>query len=227
VAERVGFEPTNTREDVTGIPVQRLRPLGHLSNQLLAKTFSTASSSAWPAAPPRKGANDTPSRLRKCLLWGVEGGRRVEARIGLFSRRRGGCIQSRDVQRIGRVGIVQPGRDLQRGNAGRPHIRLGVVARTTQGSQVLATRETYEGSHNSDQRKATPHLFTTFSRPAAGVQREKSTQYASGAQRSQHSRLMFRGQLSERQAYTALYHSHSRQGPLCGNRIRLEKQVTM
>jgi hypothetical protein len=31
MAERVGFEPTNTREDVTGIPVQRLRPLGHLS----------------------------------------------------------------------------------------------------------------------------------------------------------------------------------------------------
>jgi hypothetical protein len=31
LAERVGFEPTNTREDVTGIPVQRLRPLGHLS----------------------------------------------------------------------------------------------------------------------------------------------------------------------------------------------------
>ncbi len=33
LAERVGFEPTNTREDVTGIPVQRLRPLGHLSFQ--------------------------------------------------------------------------------------------------------------------------------------------------------------------------------------------------
>jgi hypothetical protein len=33
LAERVGFEPTNTREDVTGIPVQRLRPLGHLSHQ--------------------------------------------------------------------------------------------------------------------------------------------------------------------------------------------------
>ena len=33
MAERVGFEPTNTREDVTGIPVQRLRPLGHLSMQ--------------------------------------------------------------------------------------------------------------------------------------------------------------------------------------------------
>src|ERR1700737_3483585 len=40
MAERVGFEPTNTREDVTGIPVQRLRPLGHLSNQSLVKTFS-------------------------------------------------------------------------------------------------------------------------------------------------------------------------------------------
>jgi hypothetical protein len=31
VAERQGFEPWNTCEDVTGIPVQRLRPLGHLS----------------------------------------------------------------------------------------------------------------------------------------------------------------------------------------------------
>ena len=31
MAERVGFEPTNTGEDVTEIPVQRLRPLGHLS----------------------------------------------------------------------------------------------------------------------------------------------------------------------------------------------------
>src|SRR3569832_1240106 len=31
VADRVGFEPTNTREDVTGFPIQRLRPLGHLS----------------------------------------------------------------------------------------------------------------------------------------------------------------------------------------------------
>ena len=33
LAERVGFEPTNTLADVTGIPVQRLRPLGHLSIQ--------------------------------------------------------------------------------------------------------------------------------------------------------------------------------------------------
>ena len=45
MAERVGFEPTNTREDVTGIPVQRLRPLGHLSDQALARIFSKASSS--------------------------------------------------------------------------------------------------------------------------------------------------------------------------------------
>jgi hypothetical protein len=27
----VGFEPTYTLSDITGIPVQRLRPLGHLS----------------------------------------------------------------------------------------------------------------------------------------------------------------------------------------------------
>src|SRR5882757_4258830 len=45
MAERVGFEPTNTREDVTGIPVQRLRPLGHLSDQALARTFSKSSNS--------------------------------------------------------------------------------------------------------------------------------------------------------------------------------------
>ena len=113
-----------------------------------------------PAGRPRKGANDTPSRLRKCLLWGVEGGRRIEARIGLFPRRGGGCIQSRDVQSIGRLGSVQPGRDLQRGNAGRPHIRLGVMARGSQGSQVLATRETHEGNQDSDQRKTIPHLVT-------------------------------------------------------------------
>src|SRR5579872_2759288 len=31
MAERVGFEPTKPREEFTGIPVQRLRPLGHLS----------------------------------------------------------------------------------------------------------------------------------------------------------------------------------------------------
>src|SRR5882762_4124986 len=41
VAERVGFEPTNTREDVTGIPVQRLRPLGHLSIQHVTTTYSS------------------------------------------------------------------------------------------------------------------------------------------------------------------------------------------
>src|SRR5690348_4005593 len=37
LAERVGFETTNTGEDVTGIPVQRLRPLGHLSDQWLTE----------------------------------------------------------------------------------------------------------------------------------------------------------------------------------------------
>ena len=36
LAERQGFEPWNTREDVTGIPVQRLRPLGHLSENVNA-----------------------------------------------------------------------------------------------------------------------------------------------------------------------------------------------
>src|ERR1700683_1560890 len=39
VAERVGFEPTNTREDVTGIPVQRLRPLRHLSIKCLTAIY--------------------------------------------------------------------------------------------------------------------------------------------------------------------------------------------
>ncbi len=34
LAERVGFEPTYTLSDITGIPVQRLRPLGHLSRSI-------------------------------------------------------------------------------------------------------------------------------------------------------------------------------------------------
>jgi hypothetical protein len=34
LAERVGFEPTYTLSDITGIPVQRLRPLGHLSETI-------------------------------------------------------------------------------------------------------------------------------------------------------------------------------------------------
>jgi hypothetical protein len=38
LAERVGFEPTYTGEDVTGIPVQRLRPLGHLSGAFKLKS---------------------------------------------------------------------------------------------------------------------------------------------------------------------------------------------
>src|SRR5688500_6530199 len=40
MAERQGFEPWNTREDVTGIPVQRLRPLGHLSQTFDRSTKS-------------------------------------------------------------------------------------------------------------------------------------------------------------------------------------------
>ncbi len=33
MADRVGFEPTNTFWDVTHFPGERLRPLGHLSTQ--------------------------------------------------------------------------------------------------------------------------------------------------------------------------------------------------
>ncbi len=53
MAERVGFEPTNTREDVTGIPVQRLRPLGHLSGAANHKAWAPE---AHPAGAPLAGA---------------------------------------------------------------------------------------------------------------------------------------------------------------------------
>jgi hypothetical protein len=39
LAERVGFEPTYTLSDITGIPVQRLRPLGHLSESNTYELF--------------------------------------------------------------------------------------------------------------------------------------------------------------------------------------------
>jgi integrase len=53
LAERVGFEPTYTGEDVTGIPVQRLRPLGHLSGastQIRARRLQARSPSGKPDA---------------------------------------------------------------------------------------------------------------------------------------------------------------------------------
>src|SRR5690606_7669607 len=65
LAERVGFEPTNTCEDVTGIPVQRLRPLGHLSSKarrLHGGTVSWQTGQAPPCGgmPSREGCLDTP-----------------------------------------------------------------------------------------------------------------------------------------------------------------------
>src|SRR5579872_3607240 len=60
LAERVGFEPTNTREDVTGIPVQRLRPLGHLSNQRLTYAFSNHPGT--PGTARKTAANDKACR---------------------------------------------------------------------------------------------------------------------------------------------------------------------
>jgi hypothetical protein len=108
----------------------------------------------------RKGANDTPSGLRRCLLWRIERRWLIEARIALLSGRRCRRIQGRDVQGVGRVRRIQPGRNLQGRDARRPHVRLGVVARTGHGSQVLATRETHEGNQDSDQRRTIPHLVT-------------------------------------------------------------------
>src|SRR6187200_376606 len=52
LAERVGFEPTYTGEDVTGIPVQRLRPLGHLSGALTCKSGRAGYSPAARQANP-------------------------------------------------------------------------------------------------------------------------------------------------------------------------------
>ena len=56
MAERVGFEPTNTGEDVTGIPVQRLRPLGHLSDQSLTPALRERVEAD--ASPSARAAND-------------------------------------------------------------------------------------------------------------------------------------------------------------------------
>ena len=72
VAERQGFEPWNTREDVTGIPVQRLRPLGHLSvSNNLGAVFGAglrpARYYAPPCAPPLRG-RCRDSRHRSNLL---------------------------------------------------------------------------------------------------------------------------------------------------------------
>ena len=66
LAERVGFEPTNTREDVTGIPVQRLRPLGHLSIQCITGIIRDSSNQSC-VGPAYFGGGASPGA-------GVDGG---------------------------------------------------------------------------------------------------------------------------------------------------------
>jgi hypothetical protein len=78
MAERQGFEPWNTREDVTGIPVQRLRPLGHLSRNFCSlyqiacrRRLGLESSSALlrtSCAPPLRGRLSSPARNRSSSL---------------------------------------------------------------------------------------------------------------------------------------------------------------
>src|SRR5690606_30024523 len=70
LAERVGFEPTNTREGITGIPVQRLRPLGHLSGRILA------------ASCPRRGHRPAPLAGRAILPYGTLSGAAAAAAGG-------------------------------------------------------------------------------------------------------------------------------------------------
>jgi hypothetical protein len=136
-----------------------------------------------PRTPPasaglHKGANDTPSRLRRRLLWHIERGRLIEAAIVLFAGRRCRRIQRRNVQRVGRIRRIQPWRNLQGGNAGRLHVGLGVVARTAHVSQVPATRESHQDSHNSDHNEAIPHLLPFHGlRPGFNGVRETRTPY--------------------------------------------------
>src|ERR1700722_8905804 len=53
LAERVGFEPTNTFWDVTHFPGERLRPLGHLSvNRILIKPTAGGIDSGHPGPRP-------------------------------------------------------------------------------------------------------------------------------------------------------------------------------
>src|ERR1700745_120882 len=111
VAERVGFEPTNTGEDVTGIPVQRLRPLGHLSDQWLTANSSKQFRSAargMRAAPNHKasrpgGASGRAARRAS----GLRGLRHLERRwlietgLPAGARRWRGLGEGRQMQRVG------------------------------------------------------------------------------------------------------------------------------
>src|SRR5579862_8951733 len=100
LAERVGFEPTNTGEDVTGIPVQRLRPLGHLSGAANDKAWAPEAHPAGAPLGPRRG----PSGLRG--LGHLVGRRLVETGLLALTRRRGRLIERRQTQRARGIGRI-------------------------------------------------------------------------------------------------------------------------
>src|SRR5687767_13426794 len=81
LAERVGFEPTNTREDVTEFPVQRLRPLGHLSGWKGCEAYTEGPVPATNRLGDRQGNTTPASRMafstaaRRASLSGVSGRR--------------------------------------------------------------------------------------------------------------------------------------------------------
>jgi hypothetical protein len=75
MAERQGFEPWNTREDVTGIPVQRLRPLGHLSKTFVRFARSLFEGDPDWNRPARYSARPVLQRERRILSAKLNSGR--------------------------------------------------------------------------------------------------------------------------------------------------------
>src|SRR5579883_1558281 len=128
MAEREGFEPSNTFWGVTHFPGERLRPLGHLS--------ATAGKRS---ERGRKGTEGAPLRP----LWGPGGltvlagqasrrGRRLPlgrlVQAGLLGRRRRRCLVGRgDGERALRIRDIEARRYLERGDLHGPLILLGAV----------------------------------------------------------------------------------------------------
>ena len=135
VAERVGFEPTYTCEDVTGIPVQRLRPLGHLSSaaRMIHGPFLSR-------------------RLRSRLRHGVRR-RSIQARVVLLARRRRRLVQLRNLERLAGIRGLQPGRDFEGRSRLRRHIDPRLVAGSSASQGSACAEQPNAGDRQPEHRR--------------------------------------------------------------------------
>src|SRR5450631_706098 len=117
MAERVGFEPTNTFWDVTHFPGERLRPLGHLSTRAarVPEAAPAIKSAGTPSRPARRptGRNALSRGGGLVLRCRLVTGRDIQAGV-LRTRRRRRQLDGGDHESVLGIRRIQAFRDFER-----------------------------------------------------------------------------------------------------------------